>query len=88
MPAGGGFVTPALGRLGHHALRHYDRCARCSLQPGKALRETPDDYGALLAKLGPGCAKGCVSPLDRSRCGTPKGERVPLDARRALQARS
>ena len=31
----------------------------------------------------PGAASlGCVSPLDRSRSGTPKGERAPLSARR------
>ena len=28
---GRGFIIPAPGRLGHHACRHYDRRARCSL---------------------------------------------------------
>jgi hypothetical protein len=46
-------VTFAPGRLGHHACRHYDRHARCSLQPEPAPRETPDDYGARSAKPGP-----------------------------------
>jgi len=62
------------------------RGARCNRS--RRRRVTPPSLALRSAKPGPGCAKGCVSPLDRSRCGTPKGERVPLDARRALQARS
>jgi hypothetical protein len=46
-------VTFAPGRLGHHACRHHDRHARCSLQPEPAPRETPDGYGARSAKPGP-----------------------------------
>jgi hypothetical protein len=51
-------VTFAPGRLGHHACRHYDRHARCSLQPEPAPRETPDDYGACSAKPGPTLSLG------------------------------
>ena len=34
-------VTAVPGRLGHHACRHYDRRARCSLQLGTAQAARP-----------------------------------------------
>jgi hypothetical protein len=38
---GQGLVTFAPGRFGHHACRHYDRRARCSLRLGTALAARP-----------------------------------------------
>ena len=58
MPAGGGSSLAHSGGIGHHARRHYDRCARCSLEPKLATRETPDDYGAGVAKPGPELSLG------------------------------
>ena len=87
VPAGGR-IRPALGRLGHHVCRHYDRCARCSLDWDRRRWVTPAS-GFLLAhdpsgscvrprprKPGSSCALGDVSPLGESRGGTPTGERA------------
>ena len=63
MPAGGGFVTPALGRPGHHALRHYDRCARCSLQPEPAPAGNPAKLGAALREAWSGLRQGMRESL-------------------------
>ena len=88
MPAGWRFVTSAPGRLWASVHRHYDRCARCSLQAEPAPAGYPCLAWRWLRETWPGAESlGCVSPLDKSRSGTPEGVRVPLDARRTLQVR-
>jgi hypothetical protein len=66
VPAGGGFVAAALGRLGHQpaGIMTGMRGARCNR--GGRRRDTPAILGARSAKPGPGCTLGCVSPKDRA----------------------
>ena len=84
--ARGRICSPFPGGFGHHVCRQHDRHARCSLQPGPAPagkprlawrwpRETWSEAEPL----------GCVSPLGKSRGGTPEGVRAP--AGRAPQRR-
>ena len=53
----------ASGRLGHHACRHYDRRARCSLELGAALAAMPAAFGAASHEAWPGPRLGDESPL-------------------------
>src|SRR5579862_8432781 len=52
-PRGG--LQPAPGRSGHHACRHYDRCARCVAGTGRGNRPT---------KPGPDRTKGLHTPWE------------------------
>ena len=85
MPAGKGSSPLLPGGIGHHACRHHDRHARCIAATGAGVGGiTPPLMGAALREAWSGAESlGCVSPLDKSRSGTPEGVRVPLDARRA-----
>jgi len=81
-----GRYGPFPGGVGHHVCRHYDRHARCSLQPGPALTgvtRRPWRLGAALREAWSDAEPlGCASPLGKSRGGTPSSERVPSHARR------
>ena len=75
---GSRLVTLAPGRLGHHARRHHDRRARCIAGSGcapagepRALRRCAHDAWPDAEPL------GCVSPLGKSRGGTPEAEAPP-----------
>ncbi len=85
MPAGGGFVPFALGRLGHQSAGTMTgaRGARCNR--GERRRETPATKGARSAKHGPGTHLGMRESQGQSRSGTPTGERALARVRASPQ---
>ena len=72
---GQGLISFAPGRSGHHACRHYDRCAGCAAGSGAE----PAVISAALAKHPRSLARIAprdYTPLGKSRGGTPAGERA------------
>ena len=67
---------PFPGGFGHHVCRHYDRHARCSLQPGQAPAGNPRHHGVRSAKPGPKLHLGMRESQGESRGGTPEGVRT------------
>jgi hypothetical protein len=79
MPAGGGSSPAHSGGIGHHACRHHDRHARCIAVTGAGAGGIPPpSIGAGLREAWSEAESlGCVSPLDKSRGGTPEVVRAP-----------
>ncbi len=65
MPAGRSH-QPAPGRSGHHAHRHYDRCARCVAGSGDLAGGHIRRVGQAATKPGPDRTKGQQHPLGRT----------------------
>ena len=80
---GRGLISLAPGRSGHHACRHYDRCARCVAGSGQAVGGvTPAPWTAWSTKPGPDRTKGPHTPWEEPWWNAGRRARPKAEGRR------